>query len=98
MSRIKPIEGQQSILPGVPPVKYCTACGRSLLSEFSRERGLGPTCAKRIDQGMVSVLHCGLCGEELKFSDSACDSCGMGYEIFPVRVRRKWIVPAEAGC
>ncbi len=97
MGRIKPIEGQQSLLPGVMPVQYCRACGRLLTSEASRDPGLGPTCAKREEQGLVPVLYCGLCSEVLEFSDCACDSCGMGYELFPVRVRRKWVVPADAG-
>lgn len=45
--RVRPLEGQLSILPDVPPVKYCQRCRRMLRGERSIERGLGPTCWKR---------------------------------------------------
>lgn len=92
----KPIAGQLSLLPGVPPVMYCRACGRMLRSEASRGRGLGPTCARREDQGLVSLLICGLCGEPLRDDEPVCFECGMGYDEFPVRVRREWKPAAEA--
>lgn len=47
VGRIKPAAGQLSLLPGVPPVQYCRACGRLLVGEASRERGLGPVCYRR---------------------------------------------------
>lgn len=51
VARIKPAEGQLSLLPGVPPVQYCRDCGRSLTGDVSRERGRGPTCWRRSPEG-----------------------------------------------
>lgn len=45
--RIKPLEGQRSLFPGVPDVRYCRACGLRLHSHRSIERGYGPTCWRR---------------------------------------------------
>lgn len=36
---------------GEPPVMFCRRCHRQLNDPRSRERGLGPTCAKK-DSGL----------------------------------------------
>ena len=42
----RPLEGQLSLLPDVPPVKYCRRCRRLLRGERSLRQGVGPRCAR----------------------------------------------------
>jgi hypothetical protein len=96
MPRIKPANGQLSLLPGVPPVQYCKACGRLLVGEASRKRGLGRTCARRVRHKLREVVYCGCCGRRLDVNE-CCDSCGMGYVFGPVKHRRLWVKPGRKG-
>lgn len=45
---IKPLACQLSLWPEIKPVvRYWLVCGRPLVSVMSRERGVGPRCARR---------------------------------------------------
>lgn len=46
-SPVKPLHGQRSLFPDVPPVCRCRVCGRALRGDRSIAAGVGPNCRKR---------------------------------------------------
>lgn len=51
MARIKPLDGQMSLLDDDPPVRYCQRCGRRLRNTKSQACRLGPTCRRKERDG-----------------------------------------------
>lgn len=43
----KLIDGKRSLMPDVPPVRYCRRCRRLLRGDAAIRKGVGRVCARR---------------------------------------------------
>lgn len=80
--RHRPISGQRALFNGIPPVAYCRRCGRRLIGEAARNRGMGQRCGA-IEAGRLEVRHYCRCGRRLDEGELRarhCNGCGRGFD------------------